>query len=84
MAVSQTLESAQVTGGLPLILARARLRPDDSLSRKERGCYSPTIEKSVCYNFCAEGGDRTHMGEAHTILSRARLPIPPLRHVGQI
>jgi hypothetical protein len=27
----------------------------------------------------AGGGNRTHMGQAHTILSRARLPVPPLR-----
>ena len=27
----------------------------------------------------AEGGNRTHKGIAHTILSRARLPVPPLR-----
>jgi hypothetical protein len=29
----------------------------------------------------AEGGSRTHMGRARTILSRVRLPIPPLRLV---
>ena len=28
----------------------------------------------------AEGGTRTHTGVTHTSLSRARLPIPPLRH----
>lgn len=28
----------------------------------------------------ADGGSRTHTGKAHTILSRARLPIPPHRH----
>ncbi len=27
----------------------------------------------------AEGGSRTHKGVTHTILSRARLPVPPLR-----
>jgi hypothetical protein len=27
----------------------------------------------------AEGGSRTHTGKPHTILSRARLPVPPLR-----
>jgi hypothetical protein len=27
----------------------------------------------------AGGGNRTHMGQAHAILSRARLPVPPLR-----
>ena len=28
----------------------------------------------------AEGGSRTLTGEAHTILSRTCMPIPPLRH----
>mgnify|MGYP007094566237 CR=1 FL=1 len=31
----------------------------------------------------AGGGNRTHKGQAHTILSRARLPVPPLRHQPQ-
>ncbi len=29
------------------------------------------------YFLCGHGGNRTHMAEGHTILSRARLPIPP-------
>ncbi len=32
----------------------------------------------------AEGGNRTLIPVGNTILSRARLPIPPLRLVGQI
>ena len=35
------------------------------------------------YNLCAEGGNRTLIPGGNTILSRARLPIPPLRLVGQ-
>src|SRR3972149_7673065 len=31
----------------------------------------------------AEGGNRTHMPDGHTILSRARLPVPPLRRVSR-
>ena len=38
MAVSQTLGSVQATGG-------RGPRPDDSLSRKKRGRYSPTNKK---------------------------------------
>ena len=33
---------------------------------------------------CAEGGNRTLIPVGNTILSRARLPIPPLRHGSDI
>ncbi len=35
--------------------------------------------QGVCYNVGAEGGNRTHIPVGYTILSRARLPVPPLR-----
>jgi hypothetical protein len=37
------------------------------------------IPKLTLVELDAGGGNRTHMGQAHTILSRARLPVPPLR-----
>jgi GTP-binding protein YchF len=40
---------------------------------------SPGLGGRLSYNFGAEGGNRTLIPVGNTILSRARLPIPPLR-----
>ncbi len=37
--------------------------------------------ESVLIFSCAEGGNRTHNPQGNASLSRARLPIPPLRQV---
>ncbi len=37
----------------------------------------PLQLKGIRFIFGARGGNRTHMAKGHTILSRARLPIPP-------
>lgn len=47
--------------------------------------YEKCYNSRVCDNIRqkkenAGGGNRTHKSVAHTILSRARLPVPPLRH----
>ena len=45
---------------------------------------TPSNQESVGIIPCAEGGNRTLIPGGNTILSRARLPIPPLRLVGQV
>ena len=68
MAVSRTLESAQATGSL--------LRVDDCLSRKG-GRYSPT--KGTFIDIMPKVGLEPTIPSGNTSLSRARLPVPPLR-----
>ena len=40
---------------------------------------STTFDRGLSNSKDADGGSRTHTGKAHTILSRARLPVPPHR-----
>jgi hypothetical protein len=70
MAVSRTLESAQATGTL------ARLRLDDYLSRKMRALLP---DKRKFLDIMPKVGLEPTIPSGNTSLSRARLPVPPLR-----
>jgi hypothetical protein len=71
MAVSRTLRSAQVTGG-------EEPRADDRLSRKIAGA-TPRQNRKFGYDIMPKEGIEPSYPSGYTILSRARLPIPPLR-----
>src|SRR3989344_1719600 len=82
----QTSRLASLARRISIISVRARPEAESRTRlppvgvEPTRGCPHPA-KGGTCppANAYAGGGDRTLMPYGHTILSRARLPIPPLR-----
>ena len=68
--------------------AESQLGEPKFLSKSYKTPKRPPMKGGRWYNFGevvdAEGGNRTLIPGGNTILSRARLPIPPLRLLGDL